>query len=269
MSTTNERQAGQGEPVYGTWEPIAGPLGLDRFGYGWAMEYAERFALIGLLEHLRPPVAIEIGTHLGGSLGVIAAFAGRAYSLDIDPGCAERLRAKHPNVEFVTGSSRVTLRPLIERLDRERAGLGFVLIDGDHSEAGARADAEDVLRFRPTRPLYVLLHDSFNPDVRRGIRSIDWQASPFVHLVEVDFIPGTSFDRTAPPGQMWGGLALAVLLPEPRRSPLRVIARHDFLFQTALRASPHGLAHEPVSPPLPRLRRGLLRRLARLVCRAS
>ncbi len=267
---TGQETVGQPEPIYGSWCAIADPVGLGRFGYGWEMEYAERLALIGLLSHLRPPVAIEIGTHHGGSLGPIAAFADRAYSLDIDPACAAGLRAKHPNVDFVVGSSRATLGPLVERLDRDRAELAFVLVDGDHSEAGARADVEEVLRFRPTRPLYLLMHDSFNPDVRRGLLAIDWDGNPFVRVVEMDFVPGACFGRTDPPGQMWGGLALAVLSPEPRRGPLQVITRHDYLFQAALRVSPHTQPEAPTPPisrPLVARRAGLLRRLARLVGR--
>jgi len=42
-------------------------------------------------------------------------------------------------------------------------GLDFVLIDADHSSAGVQRDINNVLRYRPTRPLYIVMHDSFNP----------------------------------------------------------------------------------------------------------
>src|SRR5262249_51569248 len=107
--------------IYGSWVPISGPLGLDQFGHGWMMEYQERLALIALLEPLRPRVALEVGTHRGGSLAVLRAFAEKVYSLDIDPTCGTRLGRDYPGVEFIAGPSRQTLPPLIRRLGDEGA----------------------------------------------------------------------------------------------------------------------------------------------------
>ncbi len=49
------------------------------------MRYGERFALEGILESLKPRLAIEIGTAQGGSLRRIAAHAEEVHSFDIVP----------------------------------------------------------------------------------------------------------------------------------------------------------------------------------------
>jgi hypothetical protein len=247
--------------VYAPWDLLGVPLGLDAFADNWEMANAERLALIALLRHLRPPVAIEIGTHFGGSLSAIKTFAVQVYSLDLDPTCRERLAPSSPNVGFITGCSHQNLPPLIARLNEERAELGFVLVDGDHTAAGAQADVEAVLRFCPTRPLYVLMHDSFNPDVRAGLSAVDWAACPYVHHVELDFVPGTCCPTPVAPREMWGGLGVAVLQPEPRLGQLQIETSSQLLFDTLLPGSSH-------APPslLTRLNRGL-RWLARRVLR--
>jgi cephalosporin hydroxylase len=55
------------------------------------MSPAEQVAMLFLLEHLRPKVAIEIGTRFGGSLQVLAKNCERVCSLDIDPEVPRRL----------------------------------------------------------------------------------------------------------------------------------------------------------------------------------
>src|SRR5262245_34719544 len=156
----------------------------------WQMSGPERTAMVQLLDRVRPPVAIEVGTRKGGSLQVIAPRAGRVYSIDIDPAVAASLDGRFPNVEFRTGDSAVVLPALLEEIEASGAELGFVLIDGDHTGPGVLADINAVLRHVPRRPLYILLHDSFNPPCREGMLRADWQACPHVHQVEIDFMGG-------------------------------------------------------------------------------
>jgi len=56
---------------------------------------------------------------------------------------------------------------------------------------------------------------------------------PVCARVELDFVPG--FVNPAPnfKGQLWGGLALAVLLPTPRTGSLEMGARAEMTFQIA------------------------------------
>jgi len=50
----------------------------------------------------------------------------------------------------------------------EGTELSFALGEGDHSTAAVRKNLENLLRFRPTVPLYTVMHDSSNPVRRKG-----------------------------------------------------------------------------------------------------
>ena len=213
---------------------------FDAHGYlpRWQMETGERATLIHLLSTLRPACAVEVGTAYGGSLSAITKFADRVWTLDKDPACAERLSPQFPGVTFLTGKSTDTLPPLVAELSAARAPLGFVLIDGAHTREIVRADLDHLLRFQPTAcALYVLMHDSFNPDCRVGIVEAAWADNPHVHHVELDFVSGILHEAEGKRGQMWGGFALAVLRPEERAGELTVTARQDLLFHTARTAA--------------------------------
>lgn len=216
------------------------PSSLNELLFGeyiddWIMQHEERSALISLLAAIRPECAIEIGTANGGSLSAISKFSRLVYSLDIDPTCPERLAGMFSNVEFITGPSQETLPPLLQRLRENGVNIEFTLIDGDHSRRGVKTDIENLLRVRPTRPLYVILHDSFMPKCRRGMVEADWGASPYVHFVELDFIPGR-FEHNR---EMTCGFALAILLPFERRGQLVIHMERESIYRAVLRHSVH------------------------------
>jgi Cephalosporin hydroxylase len=210
-------------------------LEADHLDY-WMMNPSEQIGLLYLLEHLRPKVAIEIGTKFGGSLQVLAQFCERVYSLDIDPDVPLRLKGKYSNVEYIIGPSDHTLPPLIHRLQSEQAELSFVLVDGDHSLEGVRKDIDNVLQFKPVVPVYIIMHDSFNAECRDGLTAANWAACPYVHAVELDFVAGNVSPTPSLRGQLWGGLALGILRPEPRRGRFEITARSDLTFQIAHKA---------------------------------
>lgn len=227
----------------------------------WQMGADARCAMIHLLRQTQPECAIEIGTRFGGSLAAMTRYAKRVFTLDLDPTCAERLAGRFPNVEFVTGSSHVTLAPLVERLAAENAALSFVLIDGDHSADGVRLDVLPLLDYTPRCPLYVLMHDSFNPECRRGMREAPWSESPYVRWVNLDFVAGRIDEGPGPArGQMWGGFGLAYLHPEPRRGEVRFTAHQEWRYQLAYRASVHRVS--PLRRRLRALKRSLRRGVA-------
>ena len=202
----------------------------------WEMAPGEQAALVFLLQNLRPKVAIEIGTRFGGSLQVLAQFCERVYSIDIDPEVPKRLAGRFSNVEYLIGSSDTLLPALLDRLQREGAEISFALVDGDHTTEGVRKDIDNLLRFRPTVPLYVIMHDSFNPNCRRGLREANWARSPYVHAVELDFVAGTVNRSPAFRNQLWGGFALGILLPAKRAQRFEITARSEATHQTALNA---------------------------------
>jgi len=190
------------------------------FDSDWQMDPAERLALTGLLEHLRPELSVEIGSKYGGSLAVLSRYSKRVVSFDIDPEVPTRL-SRFSNVEFVIGDSRKTLPEVLRRLRTEGSAVSFALVDGDHTADGVREDCRAFLAERPLSTLYVLMHDSLNPDVRRGIAGAGWEACPFVHALELDMVPG-SMKGEPVSRELWGGFALAILEPQDRRGPLTV-----------------------------------------------
>ena len=215
---------------------------FDSLPLHWQMTRCEKFAFASLLAHAKPEVAIEIGTYKGGSLQLVAQSAGKVYSLDINHESQAALKPRFTNVEFLAGDSRKILPSLVDALNSASAPVGFVLIDGDHTTDGVRTDINSVLKIKPVRPVYIVFHDSFHPPCRQGILAANWQECPFVHYVEIDFIPGVfhreAFD-TAQAGSMYGGLAVALLLPEERKTPLRIHESQKGLFETVYAQSCH------------------------------
>ena len=205
----------------------------------WQMTSAERATLFFLLSQINPQCSIEIGSAKGGSLAVLSQFSQIVYSLDINPTCKIRLGPRFSNVQFIAGDSRVTLVPLLHRLQPENSTLEFVLIDGNHTAEGIKRDIENVLQFKPSQPVYILMHDSFNPEVRAGIESANWQGCPYVHWVELDLVPGILLDRMPFRRQMWGGFAFALLHPVVRQGELKLGANQALLQQAAMKQSAH------------------------------
>jgi cephalosporin hydroxylase len=159
----------------------------EEFTLHWQMTTCERFALQGLLRRLRPSLSLEVGTYLGGSLRVLSRFSEAVISVDIDPQVAIRLAGKFPNVELRSGDSARILRDVVSELNEQRRPIGFVLLDGDHRGKGVRRDIEALLELEPQQQVVFVLHDSFNPGCREGMRTANWAKS---RLFDLDFIPG-------------------------------------------------------------------------------
>jgi hypothetical protein len=224
-------KAGQGLQCFPLIKKAAGSASLDY----WMMQPSEQIGLLFLLDQLRPKVAIEIGTRFGGSLQILARYCEKVYSLDIDPDVPRRLEGKYTNVEYLIGPSHETLPPLIDRLQNEKAELAFALVDGDHSSAGVKADIDNLLKFTPTVPLYIVMHDSFNPACRDGLRKSNWAANPYVHAVELDFIAGLVNPAPTFRHQLWGGLALGILLPQKRSGRFEITGKGEATYSAAMK----------------------------------
>ena len=199
----------------------------------WQMTPSEQVMVMYLVEHLKPKAAIEIGTRFGGSLQVLAKFCDRVYSLDIDPEVQDRLKGRFENVEYLIGPSDETLPPLLDRLQRENTEVSLILVDGDHSTEGVRRDLDNLLRYKPLTSIYIIMHDSFNPVVRRGLRAANWAGSPYVHRVELDLVAGRVATDPRFRGQLWGGLAIAILAPEPRSGDLEINSESQLTYNAA------------------------------------
>jgi hypothetical protein len=193
----------------------------------WQMLTSKRMALTGLLARLRPRHALEVGVYYGGSLSLIAQFCDRVWALDSDAEVSARFPIP-PNVDLRIGDAAGLLTNLLDELDAACVALNFVLIDADHSEVGVRRDIETVIRrpAPPREPVFVVMHDSGNPECRRGINGADWASCPYVHYVELDFVTGQIIEHEIRDGrsEVWGGLALAYINPQPRAGTLAVSA---------------------------------------------
>lgn len=237
----------------------------------WMMTDAERCTLITVLRERQPECAIEVGSYKGGSLGILAKYCKKVYSLDVDPALRDARSQEFPNVEFIIGNSRQTLPMLIDKIQRTNESLGFVLIDADHSEQGVRSDINHLLRYKPNCPLYILLHDSFNPDCRRGMLTADWSLNPHVHLVEADFVVGRFVTAEEGKGarSMCCGFALAILLPE-RRTDSVLIRQNDFLIYRLAYLFSVNAYRKPWNPfySIPRQTRIHMRKGKRILSRA-
>ena len=156
----------------------------------WQMNDSERMALTGLLARQQPACSIEVGTYCAGSLSLISQYSKVVFSIDIDETIPSRFH--FPNVSFLTGPSTVILPHLLRELDAAGIPLDFILIDGDHSANGVMQDVACLLSYVPKKPFFVLLHDSFNPECRRGMVNAGWREIPILPLARSGFRPRQS-----------------------------------------------------------------------------
>ncbi len=178
----------------------------------------EKYAFDTFLRWLRPQLAIEVGTFRGGSLQILASHSTKVVSLDISDEPKRALFDKFSNVSFQVGDSRKLLPELIQSVNEGKDVLQFVLIDGDHSTEGVRADIESVLEVKPRAEIYVFMHDSFHPPCREGMLSAAWSGCPFVHYLELDFVPECTFGKAM---RMWPLVPCMEALPSQNFSRKR------------------------------------------------
>ena len=176
------------------------------------MTYGERSALEGLVAAAKPAIAIEVGMARDGEP--------RLASPPTPARCIPSTSSLEPegdlppNVTAHTGNSRETLpRVLSAELAEEGRRVEFCLIDGDHTAAGVTADLDAVLRSPAVDFALVVLHDTMNGEVRRGIRSVGLEAIPRVVYCDLDLVPGYAAAGGPYAGQLWGGLGLVVVDP--------------------------------------------------------
>jgi predicted O-methyltransferase YrrM len=216
------------------WQDILYPGCLCE---NWQMNHSERLALTALLKRHRPACSIEIGTYQGGSLSLLAQESRMVFSIDIDPTIPAKF-ASYSNVSCLTGPSTTLLPLLFQELDEAGIDVDFILLDGDHSAEGIRRDLVAILSHPPTKLLFVAMHDSVNPECRRGMLEAPWRESPYVQWVDLDFVPGRMVEDGGHfQGELWGGLGLAYLAPTRRRDSLDIQRSADGMFELLVRGT--------------------------------
>ncbi|MCW2975164.1 MAG: hypothetical protein JWM06_445 [Actinomycetia bacterium] len=176
----------------------------------WLMSFGERAALEGILSLIRPSLAVEVGSWMGGGLERTALYADEVHSFDlVVPDRPSVLN--DPKVTLHTGDSHVLLAPWLAEQARDERVVDYILIDGDHSAEGAAKDIGEVLSSTAFSGV-MLIHDTFNPEVRAGVELVRPEQFPYVRYVDLDFVTGILIRR---PGEaqneMWGGLGLIVV----------------------------------------------------------
>lgn len=223
------------------------------------MSFGERAALEGVLATLRPALAIEIGTAEGGSLRRIAEHSSEVHSFDLVAPDPETARIEHAT--FHSGDSHELLPAFLAELAEQGRNVDFVLVDGDHSADGVRRDIEDLLASPAVGTTVILLHDSANEEVRRGMDAADLDSHPKVVHADFDFVAGYLFRDPSLANELWGGLGAILVDRDAPREP-GAPARQERIFETAallreVRDRRSGSGLERVRG---RLRRGLARR---------
>ena len=174
----------------------------------WQMTLGERAALEGVLGALGPRIAIEIGTDQGGSLARIAAHSEEVHSFDLEhspelswPG----------NAVLHSGDSHELLPAFLATLAEEGQNVDFVLVDGDHTAEGVRQDLEDLLASPAIGRSVIVVHDTLNDEVRRGVCSARICERPEAVLHDPDFVAGHLSSSGHYENHLWGGLGLILV----------------------------------------------------------
>lgn len=210
----------------------------NQFPIPWSMSRAEQATLIQLLQSIKPKVAIEIGTYNGGSLQAISEFSDKVYAIDLTPEYRDSGCEHFSNVNYLIGDSKSVVPELVEKINNNDEVVEFILIDGDHSTSGVLEDITNILKLIPKQAITIILHDSFNPACRKGMKLYDYNANPYVHSVELDYVTG-AFNHDGLYREMWGGFANIEMQPEKRTTPIIITTYQDKLFQITYYKSIH------------------------------
>jgi hypothetical protein len=175
----------------------------------WEMTNGERAAYVGTLAFVKPRLAVEIGSAMGGSLERTAAYSGHVHSFDrVEPGPVARAL---PNVTFHTGNSHKLLPAWLETVVRDGETIDFAHVDGDHRPQGVAQDINDILSC-PAFDGVMVLHDVMNQGVRDGLDLVKFEDYPDVVFVDYDFVRGYMSKRRGRNHlAMWGGIALVIV----------------------------------------------------------
>jgi hypothetical protein len=201
----------------------SGPFALEILGAGgWQMLACERAALEGLLNQLKPELAIEIGTARGGSLRCLARHSAEVHSFDLEhPGDLRELE----NVTLHSGDSHELLPALLADLQGAGRNVDFVLVDGDHAAAGVARDVDALLSSGALRSTVILAHDAANDEVRAGLDAVEYDAYGKVAMVDLDFLAGHLSSGGPYANQLWGGFGLIVVVEHVPAPP--IVGRSD------------------------------------------
>jgi hypothetical protein len=187
----------------------------------WLMSSREKFCLIGLLELIRPKNCLEFGYHRGGATHWLSKYSGSVVTVDVNE-FVQNAQTDYPNVN----SWNMTTEEAILEIQNKNLRFDLTIIDADHSRKAIARDLGAVL----THSEIIIMHDSSNPDCRKGM--LDILSNQDSHAYNLDFV--TSVMKH---DGIWGGLGVAVRSDSPGAktefkgefSPQFYFALHDSL----------------------------------------
>ena len=99
-----------------------------------------------------------------------------------------------------------------------------------------RKDIDNLLTFKPFVPLYIVMHATASTPNAVLDEGSELEGCSYVHAVELDLVAGSVNPSPTFQGQLWGGLALGILRPAPRRGHFEITGRSELTFQIAHQA---------------------------------
>jgi glycosyltransferase involved in cell wall biosynthesis len=178
------------------------------------MSNSERLALTALLARHKPEYSIAICAYDECLLALFSEYSKSVFTILVDSEMG-RKNGKYGNMSFLTGNSGKIVPLLLKELDKENMPVDFVFIYMGYSTGKGKRDIDAVLSYVPKKPLFLVLYNSFNPEVRKDLLEAEWKKSPYVHWVDLDFIPGRMVRADKNDMEsMTGGLSMVYLSPE-------------------------------------------------------
>jgi hypothetical protein len=173
------------------------------------MHPGERAALEGILNLLKPSLAIEIGTFRGGSLERLSEHCHEVHAIDLTLR-PEITADRFPAVRFHEGDSHALLPSMLEAFADAGRNVDFALVDGDHSGPGVMRDVVDLLDSPATGQTVIVVHDTLSVRVRSGLEQIAFAEYQKVGYVDLDFVQGNVRAEGQSKDDLWCGLGLIV-----------------------------------------------------------
>ncbi len=181
----------------------------------WMMWPSERFALLGILQLVKPERSLELGCAEGGLTTWLSQYSTSVVTVDSDPKVLQVTK----QMKNVTPLCMKTTEAF-DWIQTHNLTFDLTVIDADHSREGVRRDLERSLAFSHC----ILLHDTYYPPCRAGMMDVLLDSQVYFDL---ELIPGG-----LQPDGMWGGLG--IVLPRvrhkeksgvtPRRSTFHALA---------------------------------------------
>jgi Methyltransferase domain len=115
------------------------------------------------------------------------------------------------NARLYIGDSTRVLPEVLADFASQGRNVDFVLVDGDHTAAGVRADLVNLLESPAVATTVIVVHDTMNEEVRSGVEGVAFEGYPKISYVDLDFLTGYMARNGPFAGQLWGGLGLVLV----------------------------------------------------------